>query len=622
MQGVFGRQSLGFFRDWFLLLLVFNGKQNVKKRKICRRQSESDLGDAALSPLLRRIFENRNLTDLAELTYPLARLLLPDTLKAGARATQLLFSALKNQQSILIIGDYDTDGATATALGLIALRAMGANNVGYLVPNRFEFGYGLSVGIAEIALQKRPDLVITVDNGISSVEGVALLKQKNISVIITDHHLAGEVLPDADAILNPNQPGCAFPSKTLAGVGVMFYLLLLLRAKLKAVNWFEDMNLAFPNLAEYLDLVALGTVADLVPLDYNNRILVEQGVARIKAGKCRAGIRALMAVGARHPRTKQETIRYREHIIASDLGFVVAPKLNAAGRLKDISTGIECLLADNDQQAWHYATQLNEINLERQQIEKKMQSQAMAIVRAIETAQPNTRATQSNMQGFCLYESGWHQGITGLIASRIKDKTDQPVVAFADSADNRLSGSVRSVYGLHIKDMLENISSAHPGLLITFGGHAMAAGLTIDADNLQAFRTAFHCHVARYFDSTSAIPIIYTDGDLSKNEMTLDTAETLRLAAPWGQGFLAPLFDGTFTVIEQKVVGESHLRFTLQRADMTENFQGIAFRAIEPGQPPPQLEQIHAVYQLCVNDFRCERSLQLLIEHFQPVVSA
>ncbi len=610
-------------------------------RKICRRQSDSKLADskretmsvdgadAMLSPLLKRIFENRNLTDPAELTYPLARMLPPDTLKNGDLAAELLFSALKSQQNILIIGDYDTDGATATALGLICLRAMGADNINYLVPNRFEFGYGLSPEIAEVAVRKMPDLVITVDNGINSVQGVSLLKQRNISVIITDHHLAGPRLPDADAILNPNQPGCGFSSKMLAGVGVMFYLLLLLRAKLKAANWFEDMNLTRPNLAEYLDLVALGTVADVVPLDYNNRILVAQGVARIKAGRGRPGILALMEVGARD---------YR-NIVSSDLGFVIAPRLNAAGRLDDMSIGIECLLTNDSVRAREYAQMLNEINLERRAIEQKMQSQAMKIVRGIVNSAKQNEARQNeakqnkagqnktrqnknenelNLNGFCLYKPDWHQGITGLVASRVKDKTDQPVIAFAHAMNNKLSGSARSISGLHIKDMLENISSEYPELIVKFGGHAMAAGLTIDVADFDAFKAIFHNHVADHFDSAGATSVIHTDGDLSENEITLDNAEQLRVAAPWGQGFPAPLFDSVFIVTAQKVVGKHHLRFTLQPPDGTCRFEGIAFRAIEPGQPIPQLERIHAVYQLDVNEFRGKRSLQLIIEHFQP----
>ncbi|WP_424948470.1 single-stranded-DNA-specific exonuclease RecJ [Candidatus Spongiihabitans sp.] len=578
-----------------------------------------DAAGARLSPLLKRIFENRNLTDPAELTYPLARMLPPDTLKNADRASALLFAALTSQQRILIIGDYDTDGATATALGLICLRAMGADNIDYLVPNRFEFGYGLSPEIAEVAVQKNPNLVITVDNGINSVPGVSVLKQRNISVIITDHHLAGPILPDADAILNPNQPGCGFPSKALAGVGVMFYLLLLLRAKLKAANWFADMHLTAPNLAEYLDLVALGTVADMVPLDYNNRILVAQGVARIKAGRCRPGILALMEVSARD---------YR-NMVASDLGFVIAPRLNAAGRLDDISIGIECLLTDDRDTARDYAETLNDINLERRVLEQKMQSQAMKIVRGIvnsakqnkakkNKAKQNKNDRATNLSGFCLYEPDWHQGIVGLVASRVKDKTNQPVIAFADTVDDKLTGSARSVAGLHIKDLLENISAAHAGLIVKFGGHAMAAGLTIAEKNFVAFKAAFHNHVAAHFANADATGAIYTDGDLPENEITLDNAEQLRAAAPWGQGFPAPLFDGVFIVTAQKVVGEHHLRFTLQPADGTCRFEGIAFRAIEPGQPRPQLDRIHAVYQLDVNEFRGRRSLQLIIEHFQP----
>ncbi len=588
-------------------------------KKICRRQPKIKLDDTALSPLLKRVFENRHLTDSTELSYPLARLLPPDTLKGAALATELLFSALSNQQRILIVGDYDTDGATGTALGVMALRAMGAKDVDYRVPNRFEFGYGLSLEFAEEILLEKPDLVITVDNGINSVAGVARLKQNNISVIITDHHLVGTILPDADAIVNPNQPGCPFQSKVLAGVGVMFYLLLLLRIKLKAVNWFEDRDITMPNLATYLDLVALGTVADMVPLDYNNRILVAQGVERIKAGKCRPGILALVAMSARHPMTETQAIRQREDIIPSALGFTVAPRLNAAGRLNDISIGIECLLVDDETQARQYAKQLDKINSDRRQVEQQMQSQAMEIVHNIIHTKQNNGQTETNLNGFCLYECGWHQGVSGLVASRVKDKTDQPVIVFADSGDNKLSGSARSISGLHIRDMLENISSAHPGLIIKFGGHAMAAGLSIATDDFEQFRDAFHRCVAKHFAKEGTRQVIDTDGSLSTNEITLENAEQLRRAAPWGQGFPAPLFDDIFIVIAQSVVGERHFRFTLQRPDTEQHYVGIAFNAVEPEQSITQLTQIHAVYRLDVNDFRDEQSLQLIIEHFRPV---
>ncbi len=566
--------------------------------------------DGLLSPLLKRIFENRNVADPAQLKYPLARLLPPDSLKNVELATELLIHALGNQQRILVIGDYDTDGATATVLAMLCLRAMGAGNIDYLVPNRFDFGYGLSPEIAEVALAKRPDLVITVDNGISSVDGVRLLKKNGVSVIITDHHLAGPTLPDADAIVNPNQPGCNFPGKALAGVGVMFYLLLSLRAKLKSIQWFEQRNLAAPNLAAYLDLVALGTVADVVPLDYNNQILVARGLARIRAGRCRAGILALMETGGKH---------YSD-MVSSDLGFVVAPRLNAAGRLEDISIGIECLLTDERVKARQYAQMLNEINFERRAIEHEMQSQAMETVGQIVSLRSLSEKAQNQcLQGFCLYQPGWHQGITGLVASRIKDKTDQPVIAFAENLDKNLTGSARSIPGLHIKDILESIAIENPGLMIRFGGHAMAAGLTIRCGDLDVFKSAFHSRVARHFASAGAVSMIHTDGALAENEITLANAEQLRQAAPWGQGFPSPLFDGQFKVMNQKVVGRHHLKLTLASPEMGTSFTGIAFRVVESADSFPRLDLIHAVYQLDVNEFRGRRSLQLVIEYFYSI---
>ncbi len=566
--------------------------------------------DDPLPLLLKRIFENRNLSDPAQLKFPLANLLPPGQLKDGELAATLLYTAIKQNQKILIVGDYDTDGATASALGLLCLAKMGATTVDYLVPNRFEFGYGLSPEIAEVALTRSPDLVITVDNGISSLVGAAVLKNAGVTVIITDHHLPGPELPDVDAIVNPNQPGCEFPDKTLAGVGVMFYLLLLLRAKLNSLNWFEDRGLATPNLADYLDLVALGTVADVVPLDYNNRILVHQGLKRIRAGRCRPGIVELMNVGKRN----------YKNIIASDFGFVIAPRLNAAGRLEDISMGIECLLTENQSEAFELAQMLNDINVERRAIEHEMQNQALEIVRKIENQSKNSSLyADEKVLGYCLFDETWHQGITGLVASRIKDKTDLPVIAFADVGDDMISGSARSIPGLHIKDMLEKIATGNSGLVEKFGGHAMAAGLTLKRENLELFKDCFQNELFLHFQNTAHNNGIYTDGGLDQNDLTLENAELLRNAAPWGQGFPAPLFDNVFDVIELKLVGEIHLRLTLKLDGVDQFYEAIAFRAIEPQQPVPEIKRLHGVYQIDVNEFRGQRKLQLIIEHFAVI---
>ena len=564
--------------------------------------------ESLISPLLKRIFEQRGLTELSETRYPLKNLLPPHGLKNASESTALLADAVEAQKRLLILGDYDTDGATATVVAILCLRSMGVNQIDYLVPNRFEYGYGLSPEIASVAVNKQPDLVITVDNGINSLEGVDVLKKNGISVLITDHHLAGDVLPNADSILNPNQPGDTFGSKMLAGVGVMFYLLLLLRSELKSRGWFEDRNITIPNLAEYLDLVALGTVADVVPMDYNNRILVAQGLARIRAGRCRLGIMALLEVANKH----------YHNAVSSDFGFVLAPRLNAAGRLDDISTGIECLLSDNSSTARKLADELNEINLQRRAIEQQMQTQALEIVN-FELEKQKENKQPANSQGYCLYNPDWHQGITGLVASRIKDKVNQPVVAFARTEQGTLSGSVRSVNGLHIKDLLERIAVGSPDLMHKFGGHAMAAGLTIDEGKIDEFKLAYQYQVSVFYAETEINDAIYSDGELDEFEYTLDTALELRDAAPWGQGFPAPQFDGKFIVIEQRVVGGQHLKMKLQPLGSEQIIDGIAFKALEVDENPDHLNTITAVYQLDINEFRGKRSLQLLIHYFESI---
>ena len=563
------------------------------------------------SNFLKKLFLNRNITNPSEIEYPLDRMLSPDGFKNGPLATQLLYEAVVAGQRILVLGDYDTDGATSTVLAINVLKELGVDQVDYLVPNRFEYGYGLSPEIAEVAIQTSPDLVITVDNGITSVEGVEFLKSHNIKVLVTDHHLPGPKLPCADAILNPNLPGCGFSSKNLAGVGVMFYLLLMLRARLKAENWYQQSGIEMPNLAKYLDLVALGTVADVVALDYNNRIFVSQGLARIRRGKCCPGILALME-SARKDYTAA---------VVSDFGFVIAPRLNASGRLDDISTGIECLLATNGADARRYATVLEEINSERKTIEQDMQSRAMEIVRGIMKRMDSGSGKPSDVDdsGFCLHDPDWHQGITGLVASRVRENTGQPVIAFAPNSDGMLTGSARSIPGLHIKDLLEAVVASSPGLVEKFGGHAMAAGLTIKPGNLEQFEQLFRERVTRHFYEHGSIDTIFTDGELADQEISLGNAEDIRNAAPWGQGFPVPVFEGIFRVSDISIVGQLHLKLKLVTEDMARSLDAIAFRAIEPGQSLPDLEKIHAVYQLDVNEFRGNRKLQLVISYFTPV---
>ena len=612
-------------------------KQITRRRSLCQLADNPDGNDAGvagtagrLHPLLRRIFENRNVRTLDELDYSLSRLHSPQLLKGIEAATARVLTALEGGQKILVVGDYDTDGATATTVALLGLRALGAGRVAgwvkYLAPNRFEYGYGLSTEIAEVALTMGPDLVITVDNGISSIAGVALLRAAGVSVIVTDHHLAGAELPDADAIVNPNQPGCDFPSKALAGVGVMFYLLLAVRTGLREAGRFDGAGgsggsggpgCPEPNLAELLDLVALGTVADMVPLDYNNRILVARGVARVRAGRCRPGIKALVEVAGKRCQT----------LDAPDFGFVIGPRLNAAGRLDDISVGIECLLAADHGDAMTHARRLNEMNATRRQIERAMQKQAAQIVARI-GGHDDHGDGEGERFGWCLFDPEWHQGIVGLVATRIREKTNQPAVVFAPADGEHLRGSARSVTGLHIRDLLESISTRHPGLIEKFGGHAMAAGLTISAENFEPFSGHFRARVGAHFKDKPPDCDLLTDGALAAEEFTLETAELVRTASPWGQHFPAPLFDGEFRVTAQRVVAHQHLKMTLAPLDgaaesgESGEFDAIVFRYIEPGEDAPPLDTVKAAYQLQVNEFKGRRSLQLLVEYLQPAESA
>ena len=589
-------------------MLEYGKKSILRRVSACCLDDDGNTDEPGIAPLLRRVFENRRIGHVSELSLSLSGLCRPDSLKDGATAAALVCHAIETGGRVLVIGDYDTDGASAVALALSGLQAMGLDEVDYLVPNRFEHGYGLSLEIAEVALRKNPDVVITVDNGINSVDGAALLRGNGVTVIITDHHLPAGELPAADAILNPNQPGCEFPSKVIAGVGVMFYLLLLVRAKLKSDGWFEKARLPIPNLGSLIDLVALGTVADMVPLDHNNRILVANGLLRIRSGKCRPGILELLAVGGCD----------HSGLVSSDLGFIVAPRLNAAGRLDDISTGIECLLAGDAEVARHYAWQLNLMNEQRKGIEKDMQNQALEIVKHLMTRQSETGLCGNGAStGFCLYDADWHQGISGLVASRIKEKTNQPVIAFAKTRNGDMTGSARSVAGLHIKDLLESIATENNGLIERFGGHAMAAGLTIRAAGYDQFRERFHAKVAEHYERVGISTTIETDGQLEPEEINLVNAELIRDAMPWGQGFPLPRFDGEFIVLDCRVVGQAHLRMTLQPVNRMMQFDAIAFKALQPGQAEPDLERVRAVYQLDVNHFRGRKSLQLVVEYIE-----
>jgi single-stranded-DNA-specific exonuclease len=575
------------------------------------------LAVAGLHPVLARLYAARAVQYADELDLSLERLLSPAALKHMDVAVALLAESVRAGERILIVADFDADGATSCALAVRALRSMGAHDVRYVVPNRFEYGYGLTPEIVAVAAQQQPQLLITVDNGISSIDGVRAAKALGMRVLITDHHLPGAELPAADAIVNPNQPGDDFPSKNLAGVGVVFYVMLALRAQLRASGWFADrteakaaghaspgsgftqQNIPEPNLARLLDLVALGTVADVVPLDHNNRILVAQGLKRINQGQTCPGIRALLEVAGRTP----------ERLVASDLGFVVAPRLNAAGRLTDMSLGIECLLSENEMAAVEMARQLDTLNRERRSIEAGMQEQALV-------ALDKLHLDGTLPHGLCLFDETWHQGVIGILASRIKDRVHRPVIAFAQVNDDEIKGSARSVPGLHIRDALDAVAAHHPGLLNKFGGHAMAAGLSLPRAHFDTFRIAFADEVARHLGADDLTGKVLTDGELLAEDMTMELAQSLRAGGPWGQGFPEPLFDGHFEVLGSRVVGEKHLRLTL-RHPQGRSIEAIAFN--QAGLADVLGAHIEAAYRLEVNDYQGNRSLQLVIEHLAPV---
>lgn len=553
--------------------------------------------------ILQRVLLGRGVTSEEALDHQLARLHNPTAMRGVEAAVSLLVEAVQQQQKILIVGDFDADGATSSTLAVLALGALGAGPVDFLVPNRFEFGYGLTPEIVEVAREYEPDLLITVDNGISSIDGVAAAKAAGLKVIVTDHHLPGSELPEADAIVNPNQPGCAFPSKNLAGVGVIFYLLSRLRTALQQHGWFEESGISAPNMAEYLDLVALGTVADLVPLDQNNRVLVHQGIARIRAGRCRPGIHALMEVAGRD----------RARLSTTDIGFILGPRINAAGRLDDIGTGIRCLLTEDAEEARELASELDGLNRDRKAIEAGMQREAMA---ALEKLQLGSGELPWSL---CLYDGAWHQGVVGILASRIKEKFHRPVIAFADGDNNLIKGSARSIPGLHIRDALSDVAAMHPDLISKYGGHAMAAGLSLPAENLQAFTDAFETAVRNRLSESQLQAVIDSDGELAPAEFSMETAALLRDCAPWGQAFPEPQFDGEFLLLQQRIVGEKHLKMVVApAAEPQRAVDAIAFN-IDTDVWPAQVDRVRLAFKLDINEFRGRQSLQLMVSHLEAV---
>ena len=560
-----------------------------------------ELEQSDLNPLLKRVYANRGIENCQQLDYSITGLLDFKQLKGIDKAAALIADAVVNNESVVIVGDFDADGATSSALMVRALRSMGANKINYLVPNRFEYGYGLTPEIVMLAKKMSPDLIVTVDNGISSIDGVAVAKQENIKVVVTDHHLQGAVLPEADAIVNPNQQGCEFPSKMMAGVGVAFYVMLAVRSELRSRNWFNDQR-AEPNMAVLLDLVALGTVADVVPLDKNNRLLIEQGLHRIRKAQCCPGIHALLEISGKNMSV----------CTTQDFGFAVGPRLNAAGRLDDMSVGIECLLTDDFDQAMHYAKMLNDMNQQRKEIEGDMLAQAMSIMETL-LAKMDEQKLQA---GLCLYDEDWHQGVVGLLASRVKEKYHRPVIAFADAGGDEVKGSARSIPGVHIRDVLDAIATRHPVMIQKFGGHAMAAGLSLKKSDLEQFSSAFSEQIEISLGKNSLDKVIETDGGLQTGELSLPLAETLRFAGPWGQCFSEPLFDDEFDVLDWRIVGEKHLKLKLLHNVSGEEVEAIAFNqsadVLHAGE-----SSLRMIYRMDVNEFRGRKSLQLIIQYIE-----
>ena len=553
-----------------------------------------------MHPLLQRVYRQRGLTGEQELDLALANLIPPHELLGMATAVDLLVAALDHQRRVLIVSDFDADGATSCALAISALQDFGFRHVDYIVPNRFDFGYGLTPKIVdELAKEKEPDLIITVDNGISSVAGVQAAKQIGSQVLITDHHLAPETLPEADAIVNPNQQDCSFKSKAIAGVGVIFYVMLALRARLRELGRFKS-GLSEPNMAALLDLIALGTIADVVPLDHNNRILVAEGLRRIRAGKARPGIQALLQVAGKNTTA----------LTASDLAFGVGPRLNAAGRLDDMTTGIECLLSEHADTAYQLALQLDSMNQDRKQIEADMRQQAFESLAEFgynESDLPDS---------FCLFDQRWHQGVVGILASRIKEKYHRPVIAFATvEGGKELKGSARSIGGFHIRDALDAVATKNPGLITKFGGHAMAAGLSLAPDKLTAFRSAFEAEARLRLSRSQLQAVIESDGEVAAKHLTLETAQLIQTAGPWGQAFPEPQFDGRFLLREQRRLGGKHLKMVLSpESEPGKIVDAIAFNVPEESWPDLQVTRIELVFRLAVNDFRDSLNLQLMVE--------
>ncbi|EAA6208524.1 single-stranded-DNA-specific exonuclease RecJ [Salmonella enterica subsp. enterica] len=577
----------------------------MKQQRQLRRREADETAElpADLPPLLRRLYASRGVRSARELERSVKGMLPWQQLSGIDNAVEILYNAFREGIRIIVVGDFDADGATSTALSVLGMRALGCDNISYLVPNRFEDGYGLSPEVVDQAKARGAQLIVTVDNGISSHAGVAHAKTLGIPVIVTDHHLPGDTLPDAEAIINPNLRDCEFPSKSLAGVGVAFYLMLALRTFLRDKGWFDERNIAPPNLAELLDLVALGTVADVVPLDANNRILTWQGLSRIRAGKCRPGIKALLEISNRDP----------QQLAASDLGFALGPRLNAAGRLDDMSVGVALLLCDNLGEARVLASELDALNQTRKEIEQGMQAEALILCEKLE------RSSETLPGGLAMYHPEWHQGVVGILASRIKERFHRPVIAFAPAGDGTLKGSGRSIQGLHMRDALERLDTLYPDLMIKFGGHAMAAGLSLEEHKFEQFQQRFGELVTEWLDPALLQGEVISDGPLSAAEMSMEVAQLLRDAGPWGQMFSEPLFDGRFRLLQQRLVGERHLKVMVEPVGGGPLLDGIAFNIDTTCWPDNGVREVELAYKLDINEFRGNRSLQIIIDDIWPL---
>ncbi|MCL7422319.1 MAG: single-stranded-DNA-specific exonuclease RecJ [Methylobacter sp.] len=574
-------------------------RKNIIARPIGKKRPQ--FGE--LHPVLERIYLARGLTSEADLDRTLTKLPSPWLLSGMEAMVTHLVTAIDAGKRISIVADFDADGATSCAVAVKGLQLLGAGQVSFIVPNRFEYGYGLTPEIVDLVKQQKPDMIITVDNGISSIDGVKAAKESGLTVLVTDHHLPGHELPAADAIVNPNLPDDKFPSGSLAGVGVIFYVLMALRSRLREQHWFDRHQIQEPNLGQLLDYVALGTVADVVPLDQINRILVYQGLLRIRTGRGHPGLNALIEISGKR----------LQSISSSDLGFALGPRLNAAGRMDDMSLGIECLLTDDPAHAKEIALQLDDLNNDRREIEGQMKNEAIALLKEMKTLDEHHLPA-----GVCLFNADWHQGVIGILASRIKDRLHRPVIAFASAGKDEIKGSARSIPGVHIRDVLSDIAAEHPKLLSKFGGHAMAAGLSLKMHDYPSFALAFDEMVRKRLANVDLELKIYSDGELSENELSIEFAELLQNAGTWGQEFPEPVFDGVFDVIQARIVGQRHLKLVLRKPAGDLLVDAIAFYVDRPEQWLG-LRTCRVVYKLDINEFRGNRSVQFILQYLEKI---